>query len=151
MLILKFHIVQKILGRTFRTLFWILLLSFGLIVCKYSSVSFCLILLLRFFCWACFLAWSINSFDDFIKSTKEILKFNLLFKRWCGDLCWSWITLINIVDMISIVIAKDVHLFPSVFFWLCFHIENVGVFKNQIINNKDVCLRHYRCQLFFLY
>ena len=130
--------VQKFLGRTFRTHFWILLLSFGLIEFKYSSVSFCLIWLLRFFSWACLLVWSINSFDDFIKSTKEILKFNLLCKRWYDDLCWSWITLINIVDMISIVIAKAVNLFPSILFWLCFHNENGEVFKNQIINDKDV-------------
>ena len=71
-----------------------------------------------------------------IKSAIEILQFNPLFKRWYDGLCWSWITLVNIFDLISVVIAKDAYLFPSVFFWLCFHIENVKVFKNRIVNDK---------------
>ena len=40
------------------------LLSFGLIVFKYSCVSFCLVSPLRTFYWTCFLAWSFNSLKN---------------------------------------------------------------------------------------
>ena len=85
-----------------------------------------------------------------IKSATEILQFSLLFKRWYDGLCWSWIALVNIVDLISVVIAKDAHLFPSVFFWLCFHIENVKVFKNRVVSdNRGLLIEKTRPNMLF--
>ena len=44
--------------------------------------------------------------------------------------------MVNVLDLISVLITKDIHLFPSIFF--CFHIENVEVFYNWVIVDKGL-------------
>ena len=83
-------------------------LSFGLIVFKYSCISFCLISPWRTFSSACFLAWSFNYLMTSSKVQKKSWNFNFLFKGWYDGPCWSWITLVK-VDLISVVTAKGVH------------------------------------------
>ena len=47
--------------------------------------------------------------------------------------------LVNIHDLISMVIAKDIHLFPSINF--CLQIENVEVFKNWFLNDNGLVIK----------
>ena len=55
-------------------------LSVGLIVFKYSGISFCLISPLGTFCWACFFAWSFN----FLTTSSKVQK-----KSWNSTSCYS--------------------------------------------------------------